>query len=578
MSGGGLGRGWVAWVVCAFVAMVCAGIALSAYRLADYSWNQVVEYKTPYAGRVSTKDSAPARRPLARRVVLVIVDGLRYDASQRMDSLKVLRTHGADLRLIVPEPSLSYPNWTTILSGAPQQISGVTTNWFEGRVPVQTIIDRALAAGRGVVVVGPSSLEEHFRVGKAQAVMLRDWKRGEYLSGRLVTDAVDLARKTDPSLVVLHLPDIDEAGHDAGGASSEYQRMVDAVDIDLARLVNELQGPDAAFVIVSDHGHIDTGGHGGWEPEVVQVPAIIAGAGARAGTSGAGRLEDVASTVTRLMGLAPPAHSLGSPLAVALAEAPTGTPETRQLEAAGKAYARAVYAGTRLEEYVSTDEGLERLGEGGDGPTGALAPYRAATDWRRAEERGRRLPLALGVAAAGIAALFAVWSASRRAFAAAMIGALSYYAAYYALFFGVHRYRWSLSSFNSEMQLSAFFNGRMLEAAASGLAAAFVAALVYVASRERPRGPQEGYGGGWGMLGAVTILAILATLAIQVAWFLWAYGAEVTWALPDFRWGFKYDLDLVQATALGAAALPASLVTYLVGRYHPKVVRARQGE
>ena len=38
-------------------------------------------------------------------------------------------------------------------------------------------------------------------------------------------------------------------------------------------------------------------------------------------------------------------------------------------------------------------------------------------------------------------------------------------------------------------------------------------------------------------------------------------------------WAFKADLDMVQATALGAAALLAPLVTYLVGRYHPRVAR-----
>jgi hypothetical protein len=33
--------------------------------------------------------------------------------------------------------------------------------------------------------------------------------------------------------------------------------------------------------------------------------------------------------------------------------------------------------------------------------------------------------------------------------------------------------------------------------------------------------------------------------------------------------GFKYDLDLIQLTGLGAAALLAPAVTYLAGRFHP---------
>ncbi len=62
---------------------------------------------------------------------------------------------------------------------------------------------------------------------------------------------------------------------------------------------------------------------------------------------------------------------------------------------------------------------------------------------------------------------------------------------------------------------------------------------------------------------------------MQVAWFLWMWGASISWVLPDFKWAFKYDLDLVQMTAVGAAVVLAPLVSYLIGRYHPKV-RARR--
>jgi hypothetical protein len=115
-------------------------------------------------------------------------------------------------------------------------------------------------------------------------------------------------------------------------------------------------------------------------------------------------------------------------------------------------------------------------------------------------------------------------------------------------------------------------NGRMIEALVSAIVAAKVAALVYPLLRREPKGARvRGYAGGWLALGPATVLAIQATLGLQIAWFLWAYGAAVTWALPNLKWGFKYDLDLVQATALGAAIVLSPLVTYLVGRYHPLV-------
>ena len=102
-------------------------------------------YGCPTELQASVDRVAPV---LAKRVVLVIVDGMRDDVSRsEMSTLVRLRTYGADVTLTAPQPSLSYPNWTTILTGAPQDISGVTTNWFEGRVPVPTLMDVA-AAGR----------------------------------------------------------------------------------------------------------------------------------------------------------------------------------------------------------------------------------------------------------------------------------------------------------------------------------------------------------------------------------------------------------------------------------------------
>lgn len=560
-------RGWLGWTTLAVVLAVVLGTSVAAYRLASYSWNQVVDYRSPFTaiGRPST-DAGPAQTP---RLVLVIVDGLRLDASRRMSSLNGLRDYGTSLDLTVPQPSLSFPNWTTILTGAPQTVSGVTTNWYSGRVRVQTLVDSALAAGCKTVVVGPSSMEELYGVGRADAVYLRDWKEGGYLSADLVTHTLQLVDRVRPSFVLLHLPDVDAAGHAYGGASKEYAATATKVDRDLARLVESMRDGKTTFVVVADHGHIDAGGHGGWDAEAVHVPGVFAGAGVALGGQGNGRLEDVAPTVAALLGIPVPAESLGSVQSVVLQDRARAVlePADAQRDRAFEGYARRVAQGGGIAL------------RGGGSPAADLASAEAA---RAASDRRKRLPLAAALALAAIAALVANGLASRRALVAALVGCGAYYAVYDGLYFFVHGYRWSLSSFNSESLLKAFFNGRMLEAAAAGLLAALVAGFAYAAQRAEPKGPRQGYGAGWATLGGVTVLAIQATLAIQVAWFLWRYGASVTWALPDFRWGFKYDLDLIQSTALGAAAVLGPVVTYLVGRYHPRVsrmeARRAQGE
>ena len=103
----------------------------------------------------------------------------------------------------------------------------------------------------------------------------------------------------------LHIPDVDEAGHGSGGASAEYARTVARVDDDLRRLVEGVETSATTFVIVADHGHIDTGGHGGWEQEATKVRGILAGKGASL-ADGTGALEDVAPTVALLAGIPVP--------------------------------------------------------------------------------------------------------------------------------------------------------------------------------------------------------------------------------------------------------------------------------
>jgi hypothetical protein len=208
------------------------------------------------------------------------------------------------------------------------------------------------------------------------------------------------------------------------------------------------------------------------------------------------------------------------------------------------------------------------------GGADGYAAFARAT--RLAVERRGRLPVSLAIFGAVVLAIAIIGFVSWRALVASLGGAITYFVLYNTLFFGVHHYLWSLSAFNTETQVKAFMNGRMVEAAISALVGVAVAAIVYPYLRRVGWGPQDrGYLGGWLALAPATLLVILAALALQVGWFLWMWGASITWILPDFKWAFKYDLDLVQMTAVGAAVLLAPIVSYLIGRYHPRVRAGR---
>lgn len=571
----GLSRVFV-WVAGGIAVVVCLGAAYAAYLLAGYSWDQVVSYRSPYVDTqpAEARDESPeaglmpsdepsGTAAVRTRVVLVICDGLTLEVSRSMNRLELLRQHGTDMVATTPQPSLSYPTWTTILSGAPPDISGVTTNWFEGSVQVETLLDTALADGRRVAVSAPADFATLYAIGDDVSAYHDEW-RDEYMAATYVDEALRLAEENAPDLLLVHLPDTDEAGHDHGAASAEYREVAQRVDGDIARLVEGLQDDRTVFVVCADHGHIAGGGHGGWEREVTQVPAVFVGPWVSLGR-GTMAQADIAPTVAALLGIPVPAQATGHVNTEVLMDRET---EIHTAEVRYKRFARRY-----LQELGVSSQNLDSATTYSE-IDAVLASGRSV---RLAADRSERLPTALGMAAASILAIGLVFAMSWRAGVAALLGTATYYATYNALFFWLHGYRWSLSAFNAEEYIQAFFYGRMAEAALAALLGVAVAAVTYPLLRAEPKRPHGRYLGGWLSLGPATVLVILATLALQVAWFLWAWGADVVWRLPDLKWGFKYDLDLTQATAVGAVGLLAPLVTYVIGRYHPRV-RATSAE
>lgn len=562
------------WFLPVTALVLSLALAYGAYRLASYSWDQVVSYESPYTKmsgidftgvRPDLTDPIPGAVP--RRVVVVLIDGLRDDASRTMASISGLRARGADVRLTVPQPSLSYPTWTTILTGAPQQVSGVTTNWFEGPVAVETLFDVAVGSGRTVAISGPDDLDEMFRASSvATDTALIEWNEEGYTSDVIVDNALELDRKAGGAdFVFVLLPDVDIAGHDFGGASDEYADVVAKVDADLGRLIAGLDDGATTFVVLPDHGHIDSGGHGGGEDPVVHTFAAFAGPGVAQATASA-PLQDVAPTIAVLAGLQAPQQSIGTAIDAVLADENGSARQAEFVHSAGLTleYVRTVLGGGVTPELSSIS-----------GPESLAAMRAEADSTRLAEERSGRQAILLGAVVAVLAFALVLGITSWRALVASLAGTAAYFALYNAVFFGLHRLGWSLSAFNEETMVEAFFNQRMLEATLAGLVACIVAALTYAALRKEPRGPHSGYAAEWLALGGAAVLTIQAALVLQVAVFLWRWGAQVTWILPNMREAFKYDLDLIQLTALGAAAVAGPAITWLIGRFHPRTKAAK---
>jgi hypothetical protein len=302
-----------------------AHVAFNSASDADELFSSL-NVKDPVLAQLPPTAEAPRPTALTRRVVLLVIDGLGEPHSHQLPALETLRRVGVSTVASSHLPSLSRPNYVSILTGVPPENSGVRSNDYGWEVPLDSLLHRVLASGRQTAFATDRSpgFGAMFAHQLSEGVTT-PWSGGLSRAGLLALD------RRYP-LVVLIPGAVDNAGHRHGGASNEYRAAALAIDRQLGDLLGELDLTRDTIVVTSDHGHTARGGHGGAEPEVMQVPLVMAGAGIRAGASLRGaRLIDLAPTLAALLGTATPRHALGRPLVEALMLSP---PQARDLFAA----------------------------------------------------------------------------------------------------------------------------------------------------------------------------------------------------------------------------------------------------
>jgi hypothetical protein len=349
-------------VAAALTLLVLGGVGAVQAGLAGASFMYDLEQVEPALTHQAPAIQDPGTPRLAHRVFLVVIDGLRLDRSYELPFLDELRRRGVDGEAQSHYPSWSRPNYVSILTGVPPRASGVRTNHHATPVQLDTLMDRARAAGLRVatatdydvlprlflrrqghgtpplavdldgdgipdVEAGDSSGEgtEHtaaqsgVRAPDADlASPFDDARYAPWPGGFSEAGSALAARHID--LVILLVGAVDAAGHARGGDSPAYREAAVIADRAVARVLGRVDLAQDAVIVTADHGHTGRGGHGGIEPEVLSVPLIAAGAGIRHGAAAPdARLIDVAPTVAALLGLPAPGHGLGRTLVELLA-------------------------------------------------------------------------------------------------------------------------------------------------------------------------------------------------------------------------------------------------------------------
>ena len=272
-----------------------------------------------------------SRVPGVKHVVIIGCDGLSPDGVQKaktpnMDDL--MRRGAYTLRARAVMPTVSSPNWASMIMGAGPEQHGITSNAW--RPDKFEIAPTAVGSG-GIFPTIFGVLRE--QQPSAVIACFHDWGGFGILFER---EALDVIEDTDgpvntteravayfkakqPDLTFIHLDHTDHAGHKYGYRTPEYYKSVEEAD----RLIGEtIQGLKTAgmleqtiLIVTSDHGGVGKG-HGGATMAEIEIPWIIAGPGvapAKELTSFV-NIYDTAATVAHIFGLTAPDCWIAKPV------------------------------------------------------------------------------------------------------------------------------------------------------------------------------------------------------------------------------------------------------------------------
>jgi len=239
-------------------------------------------------------------------VLVIGVDGVRFDLLSP-EVTPVIWSFGS-LGFLGPvpvdetTPTWSGPCWAAIATGCGVDGHGITGNNLTGHRLAEhpDFVTLATRAGLPTLLAvsgwPPLALAEDggplfAEAGRREFVAIpeRSLAGWDAADEAVTALAASILAQEGPRMSFVYLGAVDAVGH-VLGAGDAYREAARVADQQVGRLLAAVRSrPSAAtegwtVVVVTDHGHLDQGGHGGREPEVAAAWAAAAGPGIDPGT------------------------------------------------------------------------------------------------------------------------------------------------------------------------------------------------------------------------------------------------------------------------------------------------------
>jgi Type I phosphodiesterase / nucleotide pyrophosphatase len=267
--------------------------------------------------------------PLAKRVIVVVIDGCRLDRFREAEKpyLERMMAHGT----VYENMETAYPARTVVcfssmFTGAAPERHGIASNLvLKLGLRVESVFEVLRRRGMVGKLVGIAHLIDAF--GHEDVASVTSVAHNDKIDGNLLAAARRELEEHDPDLLVLQLLAVDQNGHVRGTYYPEYVERIEITDSLIQGFMGwcEEKGylEDAAMILMADHGQgRGIGAHGHLSEGERFVPFAMWGEGVAVGktVSEPRSILDLAPTICYLLGVEPPDGSVGGVLKEAVEE------------------------------------------------------------------------------------------------------------------------------------------------------------------------------------------------------------------------------------------------------------------
>jgi predicted AlkP superfamily pyrophosphatase or phosphodiesterase len=283
------------------------------------------------AGAAVAEGQARTKGAVTSHVVVISIDGLRPDVIEVYGARvlqRMLREGAYTLTARTVYPSKTLPSHTSMLTGLPPEVHGITWNNDQtsehGSVSNPTIFGLARDRGFSTAAFFSKAKLRHLQQPGTLDHTVAPRGLEVFMASKTVEAATRYMRFRQPNLLFVHIAEPDAAGHSFGWLSGAYRAAVRRADAAVGQV---LTAADAAYgrgnftvIITADHGG-EGRGHGTDHENDTLIPWIAWGAGVQPGplSTEVGTM-DTAATVLWLLGIEAPAVFHGTPVRAAFTQ------------------------------------------------------------------------------------------------------------------------------------------------------------------------------------------------------------------------------------------------------------------